>query len=274
MILKSPAKININLKITGLRDDGYHLLDSVFLPVNIFDEIKIEENKADEINFVFPKLTRQLSNNTIEKVLNWGRKKNSDLPFFKITVTKNIPVGAGMGGGSSNAAVVLRYLNEQFLKQNEADLINGAAHIGADVPFFLFQKASRVTGIGEKIEFINNIKPMELIICKPPFSISTKDAYAWYDAQTVLTEPLGGVNSIYCGVHLVNDLEGPVIKKRPEIADIKKALIECGATNSLMTGSGSAVFGIFNTSKAAAEALGQIKKRFNSKYTFYLAQSF
>ncbi|MBK9295103.1 MAG: 4-(cytidine 5'-diphospho)-2-C-methyl-D-erythritol kinase [Oligoflexia bacterium] len=276
MQLFSPAKINLNLKILGTRSDGYHLLDSIFLPISLFDEINIFKNTAtasDEVDFVFPSVTRKLKNNTVEKVLLKARQINPKLPFFKVTVKKNIPVGAGLGGGSSNAAAVLNYLNEQFLELKEEELVDFASHIGADVPFFLKQKAARVTGIGEKIELIDNIGPLELIICRPPFSISTKEAYSWYDAQSKLTASTIGANSMICGVNLINDLEVPVIKKRPEIADIKKALIENGALGSLMTGSGSAVFGVFKTQQAATEALEPLKKCFNNNYTFYLAKS-
>ena len=265
MLYKAPAKINLSLDILKKREDGYHELKMIMQTVSLYDELYIEE--ADEISMECNKPDIPLNN----KNLAW---KAADAFFeytsinkgCKINLIKHIPDGAGLGGGSSDAATVLLALNDIY-KTNLIDneLINIAVKIGADVPFFILKGTCLAEGIGEKLTKIENNTNPFVLIHKPSFSISTKWAYEnlklndknSYDINKIidnLKKPEYNFSDIF------NYLEDVSVSKFTEINDIKNKMKNLGATASLMSGSGSSVFGIFNNKNDAKKAFDSFKK--------------
>lgn len=269
MIYKAPAKINLSLDVLKKRSDGYHELKMIMQTISLYDEIDIE--KADEISIDSNKKDIPLNN----KNLAW---KAAEL-FFKYTgidggckiyITKNIPDGAGLGGGSSDAATVLIALNEIYSTNlSKTELINIAVKIGADVPFFILKGTCLAEGIGEILTKIENKTNPYVLIYKPEFSISTKWAY---ENLKLESKPYYDVNKIaenlknkdYKFNDIFNYLEDVSISKFTEISIIKNKMKTLGATGSLMSGSGSSVFGIFDDEIKAKEAF----KHFNKNRTF------
>ncbi len=265
MIYNSPAKINICLDVLRKRNDGYHELKMIMQTVSLYDKLDIE--KADEIIFTSDDKTIPEGN----KSFVW---KAADL-FFKYTginggckihLYKNIPDGAGLGAGSSNAATTLLALNKIYdagLTENE--LINLSSKIGADVAFFILKGTCLCEGIGEKLTKIENKTNPFVLIYKPDFSISTKWAY---ENLKLNDKPVYNVDDIienlkdkdYKFDNLFNYIENISALSYPEIESIKNKFKKLGATGSLMSGSGSSVFGIFDNEVKANEALKHFEK--------------
>lgn len=265
MIYYAPAKINLSLDILRKRDDGYHELKMIMQTVSLYDEINIEKN--NEITLDCNKKNIPLDN----KNLAW---KAASL-FFKYTnikggcniyIKKNIPDGAGLGGGSSDAATVLLALNDIYKTGlTEQELINIAVKIGADVPFFIIKGTCLAEGIGEKLTKIKNNTNPFIVIYKPEFSISTKWAYENVNLNfkpkynvDIIVENLKNKN--YKFDDIFNYLEYISISRFKEIENIKNQMKNCGATGTLMSGSGSSVFGIFDNENTAKKALEIFEK--------------
>ncbi len=255
-----PAKINLWLEVVRKREDGYHELSSLMLPVSIFDRIAVEVSEAAgpvslRCNTTgIPEDSRNLAWRAAERFLEAGGLTRA----VHIDLEKNIPSGAGLGGGSSDAAGVLLALNHCF--QNilpAASLHKIALGLGADVPFFLHQKPALATGIGEKLEFADGIPEYPLLLIKPPVSVPT----AWVYSNLKLTRgksqiTLGRFNTVSRKPAEVieNDLESVTTSQYPVISDLKKWLLGRGALASSMSGSGPTVFGIFESRDAALAA--------------------
>ena len=262
----APAKINLFLDVLNKREDGYHNLSMVMQTIDLCDEIDIE--KADKISLECNKDGIPLN----EKNLVW---KAADLFFeytkinggCKIYLKKIIPDGAGLGGGSSDAAQVLIALNEIYdTKLNNEQLKGIAVKIGADVPFFIEKGCCLAEGIGDILTPIENKINPYVLVYKPEVSISTKWVYENLNLNNKkeknkdeLIELLRAGNmKFYDGIF--NVLEDVSITKYPEIEDVKNEFKNLGATNAMMTGSGSAVFAIFVDEIKAKEALGHFEK--------------
>lgn len=265
MFYKAYAKINLSLDILRKRKDGYHELKMIMQTVSLYDEIYIE--KSDTISIECNKDDIPLNN----KNLAW---KAADAFFnytsinsgCKIKLIKHIPDGAGLGGGSSDAATVLLALNEIYNTNiTNEELINIAVKIGADVPFFILKGTYLAEGIGEKLTKIENNTDPYILIHKPSFSISTKWAYENlkldnknnYNVDKIV-ENLKDKN--YNFKDIFNYLEDVSVSKYPQINDIKNKMKYYGATAALMSGSGSSVFGIFTDKNAAQTAFESFEK--------------
>ena len=265
MFYKAYAKINLSLDILRKRKDGYHELKMIMQTVSLYDEIYIE--KSDTISIECNKDDIPLNN----KNLAW---KAADAFFnytsinsgCKIKLIKHIPDGAGLGGGSSDAATVLLALNEIYnTNLTNEELINIAVKIGADVPFFILKGTCLAEGIGEKLTKIENNTDPYILIHKPSFSISTKWAYENlkldnknnYNVDKIV-ENLKDKN--YNFKDIFNYLEDVSVSKYPQINDIKNKMKYYGATAALMSGSGSSVFGIFTDKNAAQTAFESFEK--------------
>ena len=265
--IKSPDKINIGLDIVSKRADGYHNLQTIFYPLfELYDVIIIE--KSNE--FMFRSNLEEIndSSNLVVKAKSLLEKKFSKKMDVKITLEKNIPIGAGLGGGSSNAASVLLALNDMFnLKMNHDVLIKYALELGSDVPFFIKARPSIGESRGEVLTEINLEINNSILIVNPRIHISTKDAFnnispinPLIDYKTLLESELNNIMN-YKNI-FKNDFEGYVFNKYPAVAEIKEILYEEGAVFSLMSGSGSTVYGIFNDLESMASA----KKKLPSNY--------
>ncbi|MBX7241587.1 MAG: 4-(cytidine 5'-diphospho)-2-C-methyl-D-erythritol kinase [Bacteroidia bacterium] len=247
------CKINLGLLIKGKRADGYHLLETVMYPVfDLKDKLEIRESKGDgSFSVSGIELSGDATDNLCLKAFRILRERFPDLPPVDIHLEKNIPAGAGLGGGSSDAAFTLQGINTLFqLGLSDAALAKAGEKLGADVPFFIYNTPLLATGIGtdfEKVEI--NLTGYSVRILTPPIHSSTVAAYKALDYRmfnpersliSVLGRPVTEWKEL-----LENDLEVPVFGLYPELARIKQQLYEEGAVYAAMSGSGSAVFGIF-----------------------------
>jgi 4-diphosphocytidyl-2-C-methyl-D-erythritol kinase len=262
----APAKINLFLRVTGRRRDGYHELDSVFLPISVYDRLDIELRPAHLASVqlrcdsdAIPTDKRNLAfRGAREFLAEFGIRAE-----VLINLHKEIPVGAGLGGGSSDAGAVLRMMAELCGVPRPAALLAVAIRLGADIPFFLNPTPSRVRGIGERIEALGRIEKPFLLIAVPPVEVPT--ALVFHDLRPEHWSgpaPEHDMLAIIQGrigpQHLVNDLEQVAIAKWPEIGEAKKLLEAAGARAAAMTGSGGGVFGIFDSSDEVSRARQEI----------------
>ena len=274
--IKANAKINLFLDITGKRIDGYHELDSVMMSVGISDILTFEKTDKQGIELICDKAGFPLDESNIvykaAKAL-LDRYTPNVRSGLRITTEKNIPSQAGMGGGSADGAAALVAVNELFeLGLDEAGLIAIGAEIGADVPFCIKGGCCICQGIGDRLSDINYGSSLPLVVIKPDTAISTPAAYKAYDGLddpehrdiAYIVKALENNDSKMICDGLFNAFE--LIINEKEITRAKKALISSGAIGALMTGSGSAVFGIFESMSAAKSAYELISKTHNNTY--------
>ena len=257
MICFPNAKINLGLQIVSRRPDGYHNLVTIFYPIGLKDALEIlpatkSSESVTQTNYrFFPHgdiIKGNIVDNLVIKALQLISQEKT-IPLIDIHLLKKIPSGAGLGGGSSDAAFMLKLLNESFeLKYSTNDLMKLASKIGADCPFFLHNKPMLAKGIGNDLEAIDlDLSEYFLLLIKPDISVATKDAYAMikpqqpeFSLKEIVKRPITEWNYL-----MKNDFETPIFKKYPEICKIKNQLLEMGALYSSMSGSGSSVYGIF-----------------------------
>ena len=254
MVLYPNCKINIGLRIVRKREDGYHDLETIFYPVyGLHDELQVE--KAEEFAFVQDGLIVDClpTDNLIYKVYRRMCERYPQIGNVKITFKKNIPFGAGLGGGSSDAAHMAIALNELFaLGLTKEQLAAEVRPLGADCPFFIYNTPCYAEGIGDKLMPIQlDLSGLRLVMIKPNCGVSTKEAYSGIVPKGTcehfapLLKPLKPLEPLELLPPLTNDFEETVCKVHPEIADIKKRLQTAGAVYAAMSGSGSTVFGLF-----------------------------
>ncbi|MDR0676960.1 MAG: 4-(cytidine 5'-diphospho)-2-C-methyl-D-erythritol kinase [Elusimicrobiota bacterium] len=310
MKVKSNAKINLFLKITSKRLDGYHNLETIFQEIDLYDELDFyftDKNKIDlfvDGNF----RVGANQNNLVYKACDAIKKKFKIDKGIEINLTKNIPFGAGLGGGSSDAASCIKTLIENLnIKISQKELIKLALSFGADVPFFLFGGRCLAISIGEKLIKLDNYKKYNIVLVFPKIKIKTKEIYKKFSEKYFANRgnfcltnqdkksnlfKIDYINKMYpkdifyknliffevpkknkflnfdnfdVEKDMFNNFEEISIEVAPEITEIKKSLLDFGAINSLMSGSGSSVFGIVNSSQKATE----IKKSIENKYKNY-----
>lgn len=279
MRILAPAKINVFLRITGRRPDGYHLLDSLMVPISLYDEIELEawnvergtwnDTEAILITCDDPTLPTD-ETNLAYKAAALLCKEADVQAHIAITLRKRIPAGAGLGGGSSDAAAVLKGLNTLLsLGFAEPRLCSLAARLGADVPFFIPCRPARVQGIGEILTPLLALSPKWFVVVVPSFGISTPWAYRRFDELLPFTDAASNISLVpgqWPAKHLLaNDLERAVIPEYPLIGELKDALLQLGAEDALMSGSGSSVFGMFTdriTAERAATSVHKLGKAF------------
>ena len=267
--LISYAKVNLRLDILGKRPDGYHEIRTVFQKISLADEMSIAIAKSGiEITCDHPHVPVN-ETNLAYRAAHILLNKHKVQDGVNISIKKRIPIAAGLGGGSSNAASTLMGINQLFeLGMNPQELMRTGKDIGADVPFFIFGESALATGIGEKMEPLEVVPPLWFLLITPDFPIST--AWAYRNTRRGLTKTNNNTIIPKCINHLQdvitilsNDLEHVVIPRYPLIQEIKDALLAEGAKGSLMSGSGSTVFGIFESEAGAQEAFSQIKRQKN-----------
>ena len=255
MILYPNAKINIGLNVVEKRADGYHNLETVFYPINLLDalEITTDEHQADSVKLKVSgeAIAGRPSDNLVMKACNLMRSMFPEkIERLSVHLHKHIPTGAGLGGGSSDATFTIKALNEKFSLGMSVDQMEQlSAQLGADCPFFIKNQPVFAEGIGDIFTDIDIVlKGKILVLVKPDISVSTADAYSLvspHKPQQSLRESLRLPVEEWKN-HVVNDFESSVFKKFPEIAAIKDRLYDLGALYASMSGSGSAVYGIFN----------------------------
>lgn len=256
----SPAKVNLFLYVLGRRPDGYHDLFSLMCRIGLYDEILLNPTSA-EITLTCSDLALPVDDGNL--ALRAARR------FFEtlgrrggvaIHLTKRIPVAAGLGGGSSNAASVLLGLNHLHGAPLSSDrLIAIGKSLGADVPFFLFQSPALASGIGDRLEAFAGIPPLAALVVSPTFAVSTRMVYQNLNLRLTNckkrpTRAHLKKSAFIPDLHLYNDLEAVTLAWHPELGAVKDLLTGQGALGSLMSGSGPSVFGLFPDMEAAHKA--------------------
>lgn len=271
--LLSPAKINLFLAVTGKREDGYHDLFSLMCPISLYDEIFLrfgEDRIGVSCNHPeVPEDNRNIAFKAAELFFDrLGRREG-----VLIRIDKRIPAGAGLGGGSSNAASVLLALNDYYgCPFPEDELAETGLRLGADVPFFIFGRPAIATGIGEKLEPFCGLKPYKVVLIFPGFGVSTAEVYknlnlGLTNCQKKLKNSHFRQSDFDPAQMLCNDLETVTEAVYPEISAAKKALTT--ADGVLMSGSGSTVFGLFSDAAECEKVYASLSE--HSRWQCYLA---
>ncbi|MGD9763111.1 MAG: 4-(cytidine 5'-diphospho)-2-C-methyl-D-erythritol kinase [Candidatus Binatia bacterium] len=270
IFVAAPAKLNLCLQIVGSREDGYHLLDSILVPIRLCDyvAIAIRRRGAADVELVCEPADAAPpgADNLAARAAELYCARTGWRPRLRIELRKVIPVGAGLGGGSSDAAAVLRGLNAISDKPvSRSELAAWALELGADVPFFVYGRAARMRGIGERLDPITPPLPAghPVVVAFPGIGLNTREVYARYDDSLTSREAASTIRQLTfgqgpLGSELSNDLEDAALQVLPALGDLKRQLQLLGARGVRMTGSGSAVFGVWNRAgdaRAAAAAL-------------------
>lgn len=248
------AKLNLTLGVLFKRSDGYHALDSIMQSVDLFDTVTIER-----ANDVFVTSTGMLLpfDNTVRRAAEKYRALTGR--GAHVRVEKRIPAEAGMGGGSADAAATLLGMQKLYGEVDESTLMELGASVGADVPFCMRGGLQRAEGIGEILTPLNGPE-LHFVIVKPKQGVSTKRLFSLLKLPRKMPDTAGCVKALADGdvqslaSLLFNALEEPAVELVPEIGTVKQALLNAGALNASMTGSGSAVFGLFPDEKSARDA--------------------
>lgn len=252
MICFPNAKINLGLNIVSKRNDGYHNLETIFYPIPIKDALEIivkKEQGTDTFIEAGIKVDSPPESNLVMKALKLMRE-SYDFPSVEVHLLKKIPFGAGLGGGSSDASFMLKLLNRTFeLGATDEELASLAVKLGADCPFFIYNRPMFASGIGEIFEPVDfSLKDYPFVLIKPDIHVSTKDAFSLIkptssdiSLKEIIEKPIQEWKGL-----MFNDFEKSVFEKYPAIGDLKDKLYENGALYASMSGSGSSVFGIFD----------------------------
>lgn len=285
MIEHAPAKINLRLRILGRDGTGYHELDTLFCALELHDDVHVDRASNLEVQ-VEGDVPGPPEQNLVHRAARAFHEQIGRAPDVRIRLVKRIPVSAGLGGGSSDAAATLRALNRLYgapLEPHRLMAIGG--RLGSDVPFFLCGSAlARATGRGDRLTPMRPLPARPVLVLQPPFPVATAEAFGWWDSaradrhrsagtlrrngagQTSEPPPTrdslatGGADPLdaadWDGVlpHAANDFESVVFEKHPELAAVKGALERHGARPALLSGSGACVFGVFEAEEACARA--------------------
>ena len=280
-VASANGKINLRLKVTARRPDGYHELDTIFYPLDFpADKIVLYEKSSDGVSFdceAFPGLPAE-NNLAVRAALRYAECAGIT-PRWHIALDKKLPIAAGVGGGSSDAAAVLGALNDIYSKLTGDELADIAVKLGADVPFFLKKRPMRAAGIGEKLtDFELNCPMPEILLIYPGFPVSAKWAYQHLDAQYI-GQDAGVAAADYRRAfaepdkadweYLVrNDLAFALWKKFPLCDLLKDFMLAKEAWTVQISGSGSSLFALFPSKESAAECAGKLRKsEFGNPYT-------
>jgi 4-diphosphocytidyl-2-C-methyl-D-erythritol kinase len=253
MLVFPNAKINIGLYITDKRQDGYHNLQTLFYPVDFKDMLEIIDHPDGKEDIILSQsglaINGSSEQNLCIKAYRMLKTKFPDLPPIKLYLHKQIPMGAGLGGGSSDGAFMLQMLNNKFKLGIKQDLLlDYALQLGSDAPFFIYNKPCIASGRGEQLQPISlDLSPYTILIVNPGIHVSTAQAFSWIHPQqpklnlsAIATIPVSDWK-----LYFKNDFEAPVSAQYPEIAYLKSLLYEKGAIYASMSGSGSTVYGLF-----------------------------
>ena len=260
MVVFPCSKINLGLNIVERRSDGYHNLETVFYPIPLHDNLEVISVKNATQDYLWHTTRLEIEgeddNNLVVKVFRLLKEEFSQIPSVEIWLHKRIPSGAGLGGGSSDAAYMMRLLNEKYdLKMTDEDIEYRLSRLGADCPFFYHSRPAYATGIGDQLLPIDfDLAGYTLVLVKPDVHVSTREAYSLVHPKPssqsllfALSQPIETWRET-----VKNDFEFSVFKQYPAIAAIKQTLYDMGAVYASMSGSGSSVFGLFRRSQPEA----------------------
>lgn len=268
MKCKAYAKINLCLDVVGKREDGYHELDMIMMPLELHDEITIELAKEDVYSCNIEGLVMD-ETNTVVKSVELMRKTFGLKEHFHVHVEKNIPAEAGLAGGSADGAAVLRAIRKLcHIDITIEELAQLGKQVGADVPFCVLSQCAIVKGIGEKLEPFDFSYPMHVVLIKPNKGVSTGKAFGMLDFHKCEHPDSAKVKEVLCAHEfeklqdvIANSLEYSAFQLVPEIKDIKEDLLDMGFMSVLMSGSGSTVFALSEDKQLAQKAVEKYKKK-------------
>jgi 4-diphosphocytidyl-2-C-methyl-D-erythritol kinase len=253
MVVFPNAKINIGLQILGKRTDGYHNLHTIFFPVNLKDALEVIESESKDEEIVFShsgrKIAGDVKENICYKAYHLIKKDFPELPNVCVHLHKNIPMGAGLGGGSADGSFMLALLNEKFkLKISQENLLKYALQLGSDCPFFIINKPCEAFGRGEELKEISlDLSAYKILLVNPGIHVNTAKAFSQIkpnanqkDFLSAIQKPISEWKNF-----ITNDFEEVVFKDHPAVEIIKNELYSRGALFASMSGSGSSVYGIF-----------------------------
>lgn len=271
----APAKINLGLEILSKRLDGYHNVDMVMQSVNLFDEVTVEETSDGKISVFNEKNTGCPQNEDIafQCADLFFKETNTPLSGIKININKNIPISAGLAGGSTDGAAVLALLNRMYdEKVSLNNLLEMGEKIGADIPFCILGGTARATGKGTEIKKIPSFNSYFLVLTKPNISVCTKKAYSLFDSAEIknvknfekLEESLKNHDLSGISNNLFNRFEELI--QSSEVLNLKKKMGDLGAISSLMSGSGPSVYGVFEDETTARECFNEVKMLYHQTF--------
>lgn len=272
---KAYAKINITLDVVGKREDNYHLLKMIMQNIELYDVIDIVKTKHDIIikcNKPFVPIDQRNLAYKAAKIFMETYKINSGVI---ISIEKNIPVSAGLAGGSTDCATVLKIMNKIFeVNAKEEELMELGVKLGADVPYCICGGTVLCEGIGEKITKLKPFKDKILVLVKPPFAVSTREVYKGFSLDKARIHPktreiikaMGEENLGFVAGNMKNLLENVTLREHKSISYIKREMINYGAIGSMMSGSGPSVFGFFDDILTAQRCYDQMKKKFDDTF--------
>lgn len=276
--LYARAKINPALNVIKKLDNGYHSIETIMQSINLVDTIRIEKTDVDNIilttNLLWLPTDRR---NLVYKTAQLLKQTYNIKEGIKINLFKRIPISAGLAGGSTDCAAALIGIRNLFkLPISNEELFNISKSLGADVPFCLMRGTALAKGIGEKLTPLPPFPPCYILIVKPPVSVSTSSVFENLSLENIKARPdiekiiycLKTQNLIELCNNMCNVLETVTIKRHPIIEKIKDIMVKKGAMGSLMSGSGSSVFGIFLSKKSAVFASKEIQSKYNIKDIF------
>lgn len=269
MIKKCFAKINLSLDIISKRADGYHNIDTLMARINLFDKLEIKKSNDDKFTYKSNIDLGNLEDNLIYKAYDLMKNLAGDRATgISVNLTKNIPVAAGLAGGSTNAAETMKALNELWnLGLSKKELMNEGAKLGADIPFFFLDRAARATGIGEILVPFSIKTPLKILLVNDGTNISSAHVYK----NTKLFGHINNeriVNGLKKGEWSVvncfeNVMEDVVLRDFPHLVDIKENILNNGAIKSLVSGSGASIFGIFKDEESLDLAYEELKDSYS-----------
>jgi 4-diphosphocytidyl-2-C-methyl-D-erythritol kinase len=256
--LEALAKVNRSLRVLGKRPDGYHELDTLFQTIDLSDDLSLDEDERLTLSVSGGVLAAD-DRNLVLVAAKTLAARTGTARGARLNLTKRIPVGAGLGGGSADAAATLLGLNVLWgLGLSTEELRLAAASIGSDVAFFLFGGRARGTGRGEQIEPLPDLPEESLVLLVPPFGLSTPDVYRKLGTDRLAGPPARGPVEAMADR---NDLEAAAERLRPELPTLRASLLSAGALSARLSGSGSTLFGVFPTEDAARRAAATLDGR-------------
>lgn len=250
MVLFPNAKINLGLNILRKRADGYHDLETIFYPIGLRDALEVIQSAETDFQISGLPVSANMEDNLCLKAYNLIKQDFPQLPPVNIHLHKAIPMGAGLGGGSADAAFMLTMLNKKFeLRLTQQQLMNYAQQLGSDCAFFIINKSCSARGRGEILSAVEvDLSAYKIVLVNPAIHVSTREAFSnltpaipQKSIQQIITQPISTWKN-----ELVNDFETNVFEQFFEIREIKNTLYNHGAIYACMSGSGSTVFGIFD----------------------------
>ena len=275
MKIKAYGKVNISLDVVGKREDGYHLLSMIMQNIDLYDEIEVEKQECGIILECNKSYVPVDNRNLAYKAAEIFKERYDIVDGVKINIEKNIPVSAGLAGGSTDAAAVLKVMNKLFnVNATEEELMELGLKLGADIPYCIHGGTALCEGIGEIITPIKPFRDKIVDLVKPAFGVSTKEVYKNFNLEKVKQHPKTAeiINAIenddlnFVASNMKNLLENVTLRKHKILIKIKEEMNACGAINSMMSGSGPTVFAFFDDMLKAQRCFEKMKKKYSDVF--------